>query len=229
MPTTEQFWQSNTAFNDMQIFIDPYHIATLAGAATLTRAGSGLVSLAIAASEACVFEAFFTPKTRTGMYATPALNQQEFGTAAAQPGPSTVPNTSGPLALRPGFPPILAANMATLGNIQRGPIPKGVQINSVDAIYSVAGAALSLATIGVTKTVFANNTAPVVTNLLANAANGLPTAIQAQPYVTNVPLTTVAFITDNDVEPLIELDLTTAAGGTANLYGLVARCSFNYN
>ena len=229
MPTTEQFWQSNTAFTDMQIFIDPYHIFAASGAATLTRDGSGLVNLAIGASQTCVFEAFFTPKTRTGMYATPALDQEQFGTAASQPGPSLVANTSGPLALKPGFPPILAANMATLGNIQRGPIPKGIQINSIDAIYSVAGAALTLATIGVTKTVFANNAAPVVTSLLANAANGLPTATQAQPYVTNVPLTTIAFLTDNDVEPIIELDLTTAAGGSVKLYGLIARCSFNFN
>ena len=229
MPTTEGIWQQNTASNDMEIFIDPYHLWVAAGSATLTRDGSGLINLAIGASQTCVIEGVFTPKLRTGMYATPALDQEQFGTAASQPGPSTVADTSGPLALKPGFPPILAANMATLGNIQRGPIPKGIQINSVDAIYSVAGAALSLATIGVTKTVFANNVAPAVTVLLANAANGLPTATQANPYVKNVPLSTVAFLTDHDAEPIIELDLTTAAGGSAKLYGLVARCSFNYN
>ena len=219
----------NTAPTDMQIFIDPHHIFASSGVAAVTRDGSGLINLAIGASQACVFQAFFTPNTRTGMYATPALDQEQFGTAASQPGPSIVANTSGPLALKPGFPPILAADMATLGAIQRGPIPKGIQINSIDAIYLVTGVALTLATVGVTKTVFANNTAPAVTNLLANASNGLPTAVQAQPYVKNVPLTAVAFLTDNDVEPIIELDLTTAAGGSAKLYGLVAHCSFNFN
>lgn len=229
MPTTEGIWQQNTAPNDMQIFIDPHHIWVASGAATLTRSGAGLVNLAIAASEVCVFEASFTPNLRTGMYATPALDQEQFGTAASQPGPSTVANTSGPLGLTPGFPPILAANMATLGNIQRGPIPKGIQINSLDVIYTVGGVALTTATIGLTSTVFANNAAPVVNVLLANAANGLPTAVQANPYVTNVPISMPAFITNQDAEPIIELDLTTAAGGTATLYGIVARCSFNYN
>jgi hypothetical protein len=229
MPTTEGIWMQNTAPNDMQIFIDPHHLWVASGSATLTRSGTGLVNLAIGASQACVIEGLFTPTLRTGMYATPALDQQQFGTAASQPGPSTVANTSGPLALKPGFPPILAANMATLGAIQTGPIAKGVQINSLDVIYSVAGAALTSATVGVTKTVFANNAAPAVTVLLANVANGLPTAIQANPYVTNVALPTPAFITNNDAEPIIELDLTTASGGTSTLYGIVVRCSFNYN
>lgn len=229
MPTTEGIWEQNTALTDMQIFIDPYHIFASAGAATLTRDGAGLLNLAVGASQACVFNCFATPKLRTGMYATAALNQQQFGTAASQPGPSTVPNTSGPLALQPGFPPILAANMATLGAIQRGPIPKGIQINSFDAIYTIAGAALTLAQCAVYKTVFANNVAPSVTALLALGANGLPTATQAQPYVKNVPLTNPAFITDNDAMPLVELDLTTQAGGSLKLYGVVLRCSFNYN
>ncbi len=203
MPTTEGIWQQNTAANDMQIFIDPFRFWVASGAATLTRSGAGLVSLNIAASEACVIEGFLSPKLRTGMYATPALDQQQFGTAASQPGPSTVPNTTGPLALKPGFPPILSSNMATLGGIQRGPIPNGIQINSVDVIYTVTGAVLTTATIGLTKTVFENNVAPAVTVLLANANNGLPTAIQAEPYVHNVAVPNPAFITDNDAEPII--------------------------
>lgn len=229
MPTTESVWEQNSPLTDMQIFIDPYHIFASAGTATLTRDGAGLLNLAIGASQACVFNAFCTSKTRTGMYATPASSQEQFGTAASQPGPSTVAGTSSPLALKPGFPPITAANLATLGAFQSGPIPKGIQVNSIDVIYSVAGAALTLAQCAVYKTVFANNVAPAVTALLASGAHGLPTATQAQPYVTNVPLTTVAFLTDNDVEPIVELDLTTQAGGSAKLYGIVLRCNFNFN
>lgn len=229
MPTTESVWEQNSALTDMQIFVDPYHIFASAGAATLTRDGAGLLNLAVGASQACVFNCFCTPKTRTGMYATAAFNQQQFGTAASVPGPSSVAGTSGPLALRPGFPPIPAASLATLGAFQSGPIPKGIQINSVDVIYTVAGAALTLAQIAVYKTVFANNVAPAVTALLASGAHGLPTATQAQPYVTNVPLTTVAFLTDNDVEPIVELDLTTQVGGSLKLYGIVLRCNFNFN
>ena len=229
MPTTEGSWEQNTALTDMQIFIDPYHILVTSGAATLTRDGAGLFNYAVGASQACVFNCFATPKLRTGMYATAALNQQQFGTAASQPGPSTVPNTSGPLALKPGFPPITAANMATLGAIQRGPIPKGIQVNSMDVIYLVAGAALTSIAAAAYKTVFVNNTAPAVTALLASGAYGLATAIQAQPYVINVPMTSPAFVTDNDALVSAEIDLTTTAGGSAKLYGVVLRCSFNYN
>jgi hypothetical protein len=104
-----------------------------------------------------------------------------------------------------------------------------MQIDSMDVIYTVTGAALTTATVGLTKTVFANNTAPAVTNLVALGANGLPTAVQALPYVTNVPVTTPAMITSADAEILLNLNLTTQAGGSAVVYGVVFHCHYNFN
>jgi hypothetical protein len=165
---------------------------------------------------------------RTGQYAS-ASSQSQFGTAAGVAGPTTVANTSGPLALPAGIPPILAANLPTLGNIQRGPIPKGMQINSIDVIYTVAGLAAAVATVGLTTTAFANTTAPVVANLIALAANGLPTAVQATPYVKNVAVATPAMIITADTEVVANVNFTGGATGTVDFYGIVVHCSYNFN
>ena len=119
--------------------------------------------------------------------------------------------------------------MATRGAIQTGPVPKGFQIDSVDVIYLVSGAALTLAQIGITQTKFANNTAAVVSNILVKAANGLATAIQANPYVINVPVTSPTMLVTPDNAILIELDMTTQAAGALRVYGLNVKCHYNYN
>ena len=115
---------------------------------------------------------------------------------------------------------------------QRGPIPKGVQINSIDVVYQVLAVTASAATIGLTKTFFANLVAPVVTNLLALGANGLPTAIGAQVQVTNVPITTPAMLVPaagGVTAPLVNVNLTAGSGGTINFYGVCLNCSYNLN
>lgn len=234
MSITEGRWEGNTAFPDLTLFVGADEIRATSGTATLTLNASGDLSLNIGNSQACVFVISEAAMLRSGVYAS-SYDQQQFGTAAGVAGPTAaVPNTSGPLGLKPGFPPLTAANMATLGAIQRGPIPKGLQVNSVTAIYSVTGLGLTLAQIGVTQTKFTNNAALVVTNVLAKAANGLPTAIgtgAANPYSTVVPMTSPAFTIGSTAgtELLVELDLTTGASGTARLYGMSVNCSFNFN
>jgi hypothetical protein len=110
------------------------------------------------------------------------------------------------------------------------PRPKGITIKQIYPIYTVGTVALTTNTIGVTKTVFAPNTAPVVTNLLADAANGLATAVQANPYLTPIQLTQpVSMLTTKYASYTIEWDVTTAGTGTANLYGVFLDISFNYN
>lgn len=214
---------------DLQIFTGADEIRNTSGTATLTLNASGNLSLNIAASQACVFVCSELESYRTGVYATTQLTQEQFGTAAAQPGPSTVANTSGPLSLAQAKPPVTAAQMATLGNILRGPMPKGFMITSIDVIYNVGVVPLTTAQVGITKTAFVNNVAPAVTNILAKAANGLPTAVQANPYVTNVPIASPVLITSTDTELIIEVDLTTAATGTCNFYGFVLHVSYNLN
>lgn len=213
---------------DMQIFIDPYHIWQSGGAGTLTRDAAGVFELAIAASQACVFNCFITPLLRTGMYAD-QYTQEQFGTAAAVAGPSAVPNTSGPLALAQGIPPLTTSQLATVGNVLRGPMPKGIRIDSIDVIYAVGAVNLTSMTIGINKAVFVDGVAPAVTALLAQAQNGLSLAFQAQPHVINVPVAGATFTTDKDALVSVEVDLTTPVGGTAKFYGIVVHCSYNFN
>lgn len=228
MPHTQGTWTMDGAPNDGQIFIDPYHLWDSAGHAVLTEDGSGLINLALAATLAGTFRGFKTAMNRTGVYATPSLTQEQFGTAASLPGPTTVANTSGPLA-QVGFPPTLAAQLSTLAGPVVGPTPKGIQINSMDIIYSVLTANASLATCGITKTVFVDNTAPAVSNIIAVAANGMPVAFRAQPYVFNVPVPAPSFLTPSDSEPIVQVNLTAGAGGTIKFWGVVLYVSFNYN
>lgn len=239
MPFTESRWEQGSVSTDLQMFIGADQIRNTSGAPTLTLNGSGDLSLNLGASTTAVFAVSASDFLRTGQYAVPiysggaqnagALPQQAFGTAASVPGPSTIAGTSDPLALPQGTPPQPSSKLATLGNIRTGPLVRGFQINSVDVIYLITGAALTSIAIGLTKTVFANNVANAVLNMIAKAQNGLATATQANPYVTNVVVPAPAMITSPDTATLLELDVTTAAGGAFRLYGFVLRMNYNLN
>jgi hypothetical protein len=240
MGFTEGRWEQGSPSTDLQVFAGADQFTDFAAVSTLPAApAAGLIYKVVPAATAAKF--FITPEPlllRAGQYATAAYNQQQFGTAAAVPGPSGVANTSDPLALPAGFPPIAAANLTTISGsitgtgtgILRGPLPKGVQINSIDIIYQVLTVAASAATTGLTKTAFANLVAPVVTNIIALGANGLPTAIGAQPQVTNVAVAAPAMIVPSaDSQIVLNVNLTSGAGGTVNFYGAVLKCSYNFN
>ena len=111
-----------------------------------------------------------------------------------------------------------------------GPRPKGILIKAIYPWYLVTGLALTLNTIGLIQTVAANGVANAVTNLIADANNGLPTAIQATPYLFGipVPLAQQQFITTKFSSLNIEWDVTTGASGTARLYGVFLDVTFNY-
>lgn len=233
MPTEGRI-ESNMSNPDLTIFVGPDEIKNTSGTATLTLNASGDLSLNIPASQACVFVVSEASLLRSGVLASAATDQSQYGTAASQPGPSAVAGTSGPLGMKPGYPPIAAANMATLGAIQTGAIPKGLQINSVTPVYSVSVVALTSIALGVTSTKFANNGAITVTNLLAKGTNGLAVATTtgaATPYATPVAMTSPAMTpgSTTGTEILIELDMTTAGTGTARLYGFSVNCSYNFN
>jgi hypothetical protein len=65
-----------------------------------------------------------------------------------------------------------------------------------------------------------------VTTLLASAANGLQTAAQANPYVTNVKMTTVKYLTAPDHQTVVTWSLTPGAG--ASVYGIVLNVTYNF-
>ena len=240
MPHTDGRWTQGTSVPDLQQFIGADEFALLGGTAPLptTIATPGLLFRTVSAGSAAIFAKSLSELLlRSGVYATPAYDQEQYGTAASVPGPTAVANTSGPLALPgsgspnyQGFPPIPSSKMATLAGPAIGPTQKGIQIDSVDVIYQVLTDATAVAaTIGLTSTVFKNLVAPVVTNLIALGAHSLPTAIAAQPTVTNVPVTTPAMIVAADTDVILNINLTGGTAGTIKFYGAVIRAHFNLN
>lgn len=194
-----------------------------AGIATKTRNAKGDYRFSVGASQACIFAApLESVLFRTGML--PYIFAQ-FGTAASVAGPTSVANTSDPDA-QIGPPPQTGIVSITP---QTGFVPKGIKITDITLKYVISGAALTTHTIGLSKTVFANNAAIVVTDILANAANGLATATQANPYVTKVAITSPVFTVSDLTDLWIEVDATTQGGGSYLLYGATIHCAFNFN
>lgn len=194
-----------------------------AGAATKTRNAKGDYSFNVAASQVTVFSTSLEGLIfRTGIL--PFL-QQQFGTAAGVAGPTAVANTSSPDA-QIGVPPQTGTTLLTPAT---GFIPKGIKITDFTVKYLIGTNPLSLHTIGFSKSVFANNAAIVVTDILANAANGLATAAQANPYVTKVSLVSPVFQVSDLADLWLEIDATTPAGGTYRLYSVSMHVTFNFN
>jgi hypothetical protein len=108
---------------------------------------------------------------------------------------------------------------------------KGFKLRSIDAIYSLGVANASAHTIRVDQNIFVNNTAPAITSILASGANGLATATQAQPYVTNVPLTIAAdgYVITPDTDVWVEEVITGAGTTTVTFYGWDINFDFNWN
>jgi hypothetical protein len=231
MSTTDGKWEQYTASTDLTLFLGADQFTDFAAVATLPAApAAGLLFKTVPATDAAKF--FVTAEgllLRSGQFAT--FGQDAFGTAAAVPGPSLVSGTSGPLAQIVGRPPMTAAQMTTIHGSLAGPPPKGVQINSVDIIYQVLTLAAATATVGLTTTTFSGvASAPVVTNLIALGANGLPTAVAAHPTVTNVVVPTPAMIVPTvDTQVILNINLTAGATGTIDFIGAVLKCSFNFN
>ncbi|SRR6266567_280170 len=238
MPHTDGRWTSGTSFPGLQQFIGAEQFALLGGAAPLpaTIATPGLLFRTVAAGSAAIFAKSLSELLlRALLLASAQYEQEQFGTGASVPGPSAVANTSGPLALPgsgspfyQGFPPISGTSMATLAGPGTGLNAKGIQIDSVDVIYQVLTDATAVAaTMGLTKTVFANLVAPVVTNIIALGANGLPVIIGAQPQVTSVAVATPAMITAADTDVLLNINLTGGTAGTIKFYGAVVKSHYN--
>jgi hypothetical protein len=232
MGYTDGKWQQAQANNDLVVFLGADQWTDFAAVSTLpTAPAAGLIYKVVPTTAASKF--FITGEhlfLRSGILGSANFDQNQFGTAAAVPGPSAVAGTSGPLGTYAGYPPIPGAQMNTVGLPVTGAPAKGIQINSIDVIYQVLAVAASAATIGLTKTSFVNLAAPVVTNIIALGANGLPTVIGAQPQVTTVAVASPSMIVaSSDLQVLLNVNLTAGSGGTINFYGAVIRCSYNFN
>ena len=232
MPNTDQYWQGDTPFLDQEIFVGATEFKDLAGVGTFASAGAGLLTLNLATAAAGNFFANVTAALkRTGVFANPAIQQAQFGTSASLPGPvQGLPNTNDPEGIR-GFPPFTAATLPTLVGPRSGTVAKGIQVNSVDILYTLNTVNASLAQIGLTYTNFVDNTAalPTVTNLITLGANGMPTAFRTNLNRFNVPVSTAVMITAFDSELIANVKITAGSGGTVNFYGCVFKCAYNFN
>jgi len=132
--------------------------------------------------------------------------------------------------------PGLAGNLAADGtNLVVGdpPVPKGIRITDVTVHYQVTGAALTLHTIRIDRIKFVNNIANAISVVLANAANGLATAVQANPYTTKVlvvdPQSVAGYDTSDNSGLYIEIAATTQGGGAYRFYGVTVHFTYNYD
>lgn len=227
MPNTDQFWMADTPFPDLEIFVGFSEFRDTGGVgANPTSAALGNTYMGIGAGTTTNLLANITAALRrTGLYGSPALFQTQFGTAASQPGPSLVAGTSDPEGIR-GFPPYTKANMPTLVGPKSGAIPKGIQINNLQIIYSVVTNPLTLATVALYSTQFVAGQNPAVTTLLA--ATNMDTTVSANKVV-NVPVPTPTMIVAGTDSISLNVRITTPAGGTCNFWGVNCQCSYNLN
>jgi hypothetical protein len=297
MSRTQGQVQGDTGYGDGHIFIPAIAAFGTGTAGTWTRAGSGLVSLALGNSATTLLEiplslifrygqqdwlqeqfgsgvaggaqgkpvmgftALVTSSTTAaasvnvpvntsvgfavGDYVTAGGTQQTYITAIPDGTHITLALTTATLAVNAtitqnifttpagvtGTPPFKGGGTAPPAFLTplTAPRPKGIGIRAIYPVYSIAGAALTTNTIGISKTVFSPNAAPVVTSILTDAANGLATATNAQPYLTPINFATpIAYQTTKFAEYIIEWDITTAGGGTANVYGIFLDLLYNY-
>jgi hypothetical protein len=234
MSDTRGRWTASTPFTDGQLFLGASKFTPLVAASAVpASAGAGLFTLNIPASTTANLFAELNQILRTGQLATNAVNQEQFGTAALVPGPSAVANTSDPLNLPSGFPPWTNSVNPTITGGQKGATPKGIQINWVDLSYEVDTGAITSATFGLTTTkmpTVATSAAPVVTNVIALGANGLPTAVNTAGQATRTRITVASptFFTLDGTEVIANANFVTPAANTVKFYGAILGVTYNW-
>ena len=227
MPRTASFFQQDSPFTDLKLNLGPEDFTnTGAGTVALTVNAKGDISQNAAASQTLVFTASLSKVLeRLGF---PLFLQEQFGTAAGVAGPTSVANTSDPAA-NTGYPPFTGASYLTP---RTSNIAKGLQINDIVVVYEITGAALTTHTFGLSKTVYPTPGTPAAltaTDIVAAGANGLATAINANPQSTKITVASAAFNATDLSNMNIAYDVTTAVAGAYRLYGMFLHCSFNFN
>jgi hypothetical protein len=228
---TSGYVQQGLPNPDGHIFIDLNTYAT-SGAGTRTRQGAGLVAVTQAAATNAIYEIPLADLIfRYGMQDD---SQMAFGRPNGTSGANALALGIGVVDQTPysraARPPIPSAQVFGSGGTALS-IAKGISLTGITVCYQVLGAAATAITLGITKTLFTPPlVAPVVTTILANGANGLSTAITAAGVVnsTYIPINS-GMLTSRLAQYLLELDATTAIGGTINFFGMFLDVAYNYN
>lgn len=95
---------------------------------------------------------------------------------------------------------------------------RGFKLASVDVVYSIGTLALDAHTLTLDSIAYANNVAAAVTSVPLTGS--LSTATQANPYLTNVTVTTPAFLVTANAKYVLELTVNAAATSAYDFYGL---------
>lgn len=107
--------------------------------------------------------------------------------------------------------------------ILRAAANKGFRLNSIDVIYHIGVTDLDAHTIVLDSIAYVNNVANAVTSVPLTGS--LAVAVQANPYVTNIAVTTPAFLVTADAKYVVELTVNAAVASTYTLYGMNLRFS----
>jgi hypothetical protein len=222
MPHTKSRFMQDLGFNDARVRVTTNDFLFTGATLAVTRvaAGQWAVVLGTPAAQANTFAVNVTQQLvrRLGFFED---LQEQFGGAgiAASAEYQGRPDTIGSMNTGQQITPRTAFKL------------KGFRLLSFDVIYSLGAAAATSHTCRVDQTLFVNNVAPATTAVLASGANGLQTATQAQPYVTNVPLAANQQIYRNiaDQDLWIEDVITGAATTTVTFWGFDLLVEINYN
>lgn len=237
MGRTAGFWEQDSAFPDGLVFIPASVGQVTAGAGVYARQGLGLVGVTMVTGQTVTFDVNISHlihrfgKQDDGQQAFGAATPSAAGFQGQQSLPVSGPAPNGPFATNwqaSGRPPFANASQFAVPTSR----PKGILINAITPVFSVTGAALTSNTIGLTKTVFAEGAAPVVTPLLAAAANGQPVAVNTagQTHATSSVLLAANQVmqTTRYTQLLVEQTLVIGAG-TAEMYGWFIDIDYNLN
>jgi hypothetical protein len=226
MPHTQSRYQQDLGFTDGRIFIGPGDIAVdvvaQVSAVSGTRNAAGDWSINHVAAANTTNYAFNLTNV--------ILRRSGFGEdIQEQFGGTGIPGSAQVQVYRPDVIPSM--NTAQQLQPRTALKVKGIKLLSFDVIYLITTANLVAHTCRVDQTVFVNNVAKAITSLLASGANGLQTATQANPYVTNVALAAAAQIyrTGVDTQVWVEISSQTAATSVYQLYGVDCLVEYNYN
>lgn len=238
---TAGWLEQDSPNSDAQIFLTPtdFQLQTNASLINAALGANNLPAISNTAAGAFAYNATIaglllrTGILNTGNFAT-NRSQNAFGTAAATPGPSAVAGTSGPSGFGAGqtIAPMIGANLPTLKGSIPGSIPKGVQINSVDLLYSINTTnsvsftgALSRISFGL-----GVNLVPSVAALMAAQAVGsLVITTAGQITRSRLTPTTAVMITNDGSAILLNIAGNNATIAGHLFLGAILNCSYNYN
>lgn len=223
MPHTQSRYQQDLGFTDGKVRGTVGDLVFTGATLAATRVAAGQWGVVLG-----------TPAAQANTFALNATNQILRKTGFGEDLQENFGGTGIPASAQPQFyRPDVIGSMNTAQQLQPRTLlkTKGFKLLSFDVVYQITTLAATSSTCRVDQCAFVNNVAPAVTSILASAANGLQTAVQAQPYVTNVPIPVNQQIyrTLADLDLWIEVVITGAATTNLTFYGIDLYVEYNFN